>query len=36
MGDCGCDLRNVPYFTNGRLPHRGPDGVCPRELMREW
>ncbi|GFR42815.1 hypothetical protein Agub_g3705 [Astrephomene gubernaculifera] len=36
MGPCGCDLRGVPYFHNGKLPRRTADNICEPELMREW
>ncbi|GIM06791.1 hypothetical protein Vretimale_11039 [Volvox reticuliferus] len=36
MGPCGCDLRGVPYFHNGRLPARPRGADCDPDLMREW
>ncbi|KXZ45724.1 hypothetical protein GPECTOR_51g710 [Gonium pectorale] len=36
QGPCGCDLRGVPYFHNGRLPRKRDDGTCDPELMKEW
>ncbi|KAG2431405.1 hypothetical protein HXX76_009420 [Chlamydomonas incerta] len=36
MGHCGCDLRGVPYFHNGKLPPKRGDGTCEPELMKEW
>ncbi|EFJ47863.1 hypothetical protein VOLCADRAFT_91495 [Volvox carteri f. nagariensis] len=36
MGPCGCDLRRVPYFHNGRLPRRPVGGDCEADLVREW
>ncbi|PNH07021.1 hypothetical protein TSOC_006526 [Tetrabaena socialis] len=36
QGACGCDLRGVPFFHNGKLPPRMPDGTCEPALMSEW
>lgn len=36
MGPCGCDLRGVPYFHNGKIPRNTPDGLCDPVLVKEW
>ncbi|KAG2452156.1 hypothetical protein HYH02_003188 [Chlamydomonas schloesseri] len=36
MGECGCDTTGLQFGERGRSERRGPDGMCPVAMVREW